>query len=186
MSIYTIRQDEIGPCLHCRRPLHLVASDSAESPCFFNLPFWITRKDRASEDQLSCHHCGFTTDFFSYKAMQNQTMAGLITNTFDTASTTDISALSVPSGLPKESVDRESSKREEYESLNGLLIAEKYYSEACRSCRASLARNWRFCPNCGIYIEEESSSSTESSSQRSGDSEVFHTGHLLIDRPLSS
>jgi len=187
-SADTILQAEHGPCLHCFKPLELVVTGK-DVPCF-SLAFLgnlVNRNDHASEDQFCCSHCGFAIDVASYQALQNQSLAVLVTKSFDTSSTSDddISALSAPTGLPNENIDKEPSHGEEYESLAGLIIAEKYYSETCQGCRTSLSRNWRFCPHCGIYLEE-TSSSTEASTNGSFDNSEDSFGHLLIDRSRSS
>jgi len=183
MSDDKILHAEYGPCPSCFHPLDLVA-EKREAPCFSLLFFarfnW---NEQAQEEQMYCRHCGFTTDRTSYEALQNQSLVIVVSKSFDTSTTAsdEISVLSNDTGLPNEGIENEPSHGEEYESLAGLLIAEKYYSECCRSCRASLSRNWRFCPNCGIFIEETSSStlfSTEDSMQRSDSEESVE--HLLI------
>lgn len=186
MSDDEILHAEYGPCPNCFQPLDLVAEDR-QAPCFSLLFFarfnW---NEHAQEKQVYCCHCGFTTDMISYEAYQNQSMVIVVSKSSETSTTAsdEISVLSNTTGLPNEGIYNEPSHGEEYESLAGLLISEKYYSECCRSCRASLSRNWRFCPNCGIFIEDTSSTafSTDDSMHRSDSEESFE--HLLIsDQP---
>ena len=179
-----VSQAEYGPCLGCFRQLDLVAADR-EVPCFSFpfLSFRISRNDRASD--VNCRHCGFHTDLASYSVMRNQSKViescrSVDTDTSTTTSYNDGSVLSGSRHLVGDIDFDETSMSEEYVSLAGLLITEKYYSECCKSCQASLAPNWRFCPNCGLYTEEImlsfSYSTDESTSQPE---ECFQ--HLLIE-----
>lgn len=181
-----INQADFGPCLGCFRQLDLVAANREES-CF-RLPFLsfrISRNDKASDKVVSCRHCGFYTDLASYARMQNQSKAididgSIDTDTLTTTSNNEGSFLS-GSRLLVEDID-DPSIGEECESLAGLLIAEKYSGECCKSCLASLSPNWRFCPHCGFFTEEimpSSSYTDESTSMGSQSEESFQ--HLLIE-----
>ena len=142
---------DYGPCLNCSQWLDLVRTEDLQE-CFllFCLP---TRFDAASmAEQLTCRHCGFSTDLRSYNSFRGQTtMSGLISKSFDTSDSTlddDVSEISTSLCLR---IEKEPANgREEYQSLVDLILK----GHACLGCESPLAEDWRFCPKCGVYIEE--------------------------------
>ena len=155
-----------------------------------SFPFIPDQQERhkAADKEVSCRHCGFHTDLASYAKMQNQSKVIDIYESIDTdtLTTTSYNEGSYLSGcrLRVEDIDLldEPSIGKEYESLAGLHIEEKHYSECCKSCQASLSPNWRFCPHCAFSTEEIMSSfsyTDESTSMGSQSEESFQ--HLLIE-----
>lgn len=143
-----------GPCLNCSQSIDLVRQEQLNS-CFW-LYFLPTRFDFSSmtrERQLACRHCGFSTDLCSYNSFRGQTIAGLISTSFDTSDSTledDVSEISTSLCLKIEQPIPPNGQ-EEYQSLVDLILKD----HACLGCESPLASDWRFCPKCGTYVEIE-------------------------------
>jgi hypothetical protein len=159
-----------GPCLCCSRPLRWIERE-AQSHCF-RLPFCSTNFNFSTQ-QLVCGHCGFVTDGESYKIFRDQQNSGLVSKSFDTSTTeegSDVSVLTYSQPAAADELDKASRQREGYVSLAGLLVAERGRYDNCRCCATNFAgHNWRFCPTCGVYIEESSTGFGTMTRTNSGD-----------------
>jgi hypothetical protein len=159
----------LTPCIRCWQhslcivPLDVKVRDS--EPCF-QLPFcgYVTGNKKGSWrrprlQNVCCMVCGFTSDMDSYLKKRSLHFASV---TFDSSVTsqTDTEELSITSDIadntlhcsPSENEAFVAPPQETYVSLVDLLKASKEGS--CRMCAFKVRVDWKFCPNCGVYMDD--------------------------------
>jgi hypothetical protein len=156
-------------CLHCGQrslcivPLDVKIRDS--EPCF-QLPFcgYATGHKEGSWRRprlqyVCCMACGFTSDM---DGCLKKRSLHFVSATFGSSVTsqTDLEEMSIASDVatntlpfaPNEIVGCFAPSQETYVSLVDLLKVSK--EDSCRMCACKVRKDWKFCPNCGVYMDD--------------------------------
>jgi hypothetical protein len=104
--------------------------------------------------------CGFTSDLDSYLKKRSLHFASATLDSSVT-SQTDLEEMSIASDVASNTLHFSPSEEHEasfapphetYVSLVDLLKASK--EETCRMCAYKVREDWKFCPNCGVYMDD--------------------------------
>ena len=164
---------EYGYCLSCAGyPMDLLTSKGSGQCC------WMLLSSNMSKPMLSCRHCGFRIDQESYDAYSDMVAlyssasthehATSVSKATDESTASDITMASLPV-IPEEA-DAETSSSLSLSSFTSSSLSSTDFLEMeppnpndkggdspCRLCSGPAVNRhqWRFCPTCGLYIEQQ-------------------------------
>ena len=161
---------DFGPCPGCLSGMvDLLERQMVDCALSF-LPWLPPKRDHCVE----CGQCGFSMDVESYRKLQSSCTAWgveVLSKKFVVGRDTDCHSEATETTSRD---DRHQSETEEekgcavnsYVSLAQLIAEQEEGCDndvrCCRCCDKSLDEDWRFCPQCGMFVDSLASRNTSS------------------------